>query len=614
MASNIVDEYLVALTYHDDPKELQKLDSFLGSSNRLATAHISGLAKAFLEIDATVTAGFNALGIGALAFVDHAAKSDQQFRLLGERTFQTTQQVRELDAVQKILGADLSQIAFDPELREQAQGLRRNIQEINGALGEGYEDRLKSFRAATFQFGLLRYGIEQVASSSLSTVFDTLAGGPGKAQEKLQQLNDYIAKNFPEISKQVAGYLKPVFNDWIEILKHLQPLFADIGHEALRFIGILTGDSKLQDGKLSIENIGRAVDDVSHGLASFADHITNTLDMVVHLTAAVGDLAHAAFDFAHGDFKKAAGDIGDYKNDLTQANKKLGPVEGGVLGSSTGFAGGAMAGALTGGVSLGPLGIIPGAVLGGGLGALSGGSVGALFGKLKGDAEDPNRLLEATHRATAHLKDIAKLDNYGIDFAGLEKAHKLPEGILKGIALTESQGNQYGPDGKLLRSKAGAEGLFQIMPANAAKDHVDLSDPKQAANEAAKLLADNFKRFGDERLAITAYNEGGGNLNQALQGKHVLPQEAREYAATVQANRALAMNQTPPRPTRDYMERAGQGNAKPPQITQTITIPVTVQGGGDEKKITANIMQEIQRKQNMQMIAALADASGVHNY
>jgi soluble lytic murein transglycosylase-like protein len=90
-------------------------------------------------------------------------------------------------------------------------------------------------------------------------------------------------------------------------------------------------------------------------------------------------------------------------------------------------------------------------------------------------------------------------------------------------------GNRYGVSPKLLAavakvesgydpsavSKAGAQGLMQLMPSTARGLGVrDSFDPEQAINGGAKLLARNLREFKSLPLALAAYNAGGGAVHK----------------------------------------------------------------------------------------------------
>jgi len=96
-------------------------------------------------------------------------------------------------------------------------------------------------------------------------------------------------------------------------------------------------------------------------------------------------------------------------------------------------------------------------------------------------------------------------------------SYGLPE-ELKYLAVVESE---FKPTA---RSRKGAQGLMQFMPATARQYGLvwdsfrdDRLDPFKAADAAARLLADNYARFKDWPLAITAYNFGPGNVQAALE-------------------------------------------------------------------------------------------------
>jgi len=99
-------------------------------------------------------------------------------------------------------------------------------------------------------------------------------------------------------------------------------------------------------------------------------------------------------------------------------------------------------------------------------------------------------------------------------------------------------------------SPAGALGMFQLMPATAKQFGLSLwprdqrRDPDIAARAAAKQLRDLYHQFGDWRLAVAAYNCGGGTVEKALKRHHAtsfadiaphLPAETQMYVPKVEA-------------------------------------------------------------------------------
>ena len=114
----------------------------------------------------------------------------------------------------------------------------------------------------------------------------------------------------------------------------------------------------------------------------------------------------------------------------------------------------------------------------------------------------------------------------------LEETFKLPPGLLRSIAITESGGNPEAVSG------AGAKGLFQFMP-DTAKDFGlkgrDVYDPEKSAQAAARYMSQLMKMFdGDLGKALAAYNWGQGNVMR--KGLGAAPKETREYVPKVLAN------------------------------------------------------------------------------
>lgn len=149
----------------------------------------------------------------------------------------------------------------------------------------------------------------------------------------------------------------------------------------------------------------------------------------------------------------------------------------------------------------------------------------------------------------------------------LEQLYRLPEGLLRSVAITESGGNQFAVSG------AGAKGLFQFMDGTARDMGLrgnDVFDPMKSAQAAAKYLAQLLQaNGGDLNKALASYNWGIGNVQK--HGMALMPQETRNYIPRVMSNMP--------------------GHGRPSEINQQNTYHIY--GGGDARSVGT----EVERRQ-----------------
>ncbi|MEZ0493737.1 NlpC/P60 family protein [Kineococcus sp. TBRC 1896] len=102
----------------------------------------------------------------------------------------------------------------------------------------------------------------------------------------------------------------------------------------------------------------------------------------------------------------------------------------------------------------------------------------------------------------------AKSAPYESAFTAAETTYGLPAGLLRAVAKQESG---FDPTA---RSRAGATGLMQFMPATARGLGIDPTDPFASIDAAGRYLAGHLKTFGSVSLALAAYNAGAGNVKK----------------------------------------------------------------------------------------------------
>ncbi len=118
-----------------------------------------------------------------------------------------------------------------------------------------------------------------------------------------------------------------------------------------------------------------------------------------------------------------------------------------------------------------------------------------------------------------------------------EADYSLPPRLLQAVLWRESRFLSAIIDGRQ-KSRTGAAGVAQFMPATAARFGVNPLDPNSAIPGAASYLRVLFDEFQDWRLAVAGYNAGEGAVRRYA---GVPPfDETRKYVAEILPNAGLA--------------------------------------------------------------------------
>lgn len=118
----------------------------------------------------------------------------------------------------------------------------------------------------------------------------------------------------------------------------------------------------------------------------------------------------------------------------------------------------------------------------------------------------------------------------------VEHSEGIPPDLLARIAFQESSWRMEVITG-IVKSKAGAVGIMQLMPEFFPQAGQDAGQDIQTAGRLLKSL---FNRFGNWQLAVAAYNDGQGNVHAFLKLGRELPAETRTYVAQVMGDVKLA--------------------------------------------------------------------------
>ena len=106
---------------------------------------------------------------------------------------------------------------------------------------------------------------------------------------------------------------------------------------------------------------------------------------------------------------------------------------------------------------------------------------------------------------SSYLQTTASLEK---NFEEAAQKYNVPKNLIKAIAKAESD---FRPDAT---SKAGAQGIMQLMPATARELGVsDSYDPYQNIMGGTKYISQMLQKYdGDISLALAAYNAGSNNV------------------------------------------------------------------------------------------------------
>lgn len=111
----------------------------------------------------------------------------------------------------------------------------------------------------------------------------------------------------------------------------------------------------------------------------------------------------------------------------------------------------------------------------------------------------------------AFRRGLGATTSYDSLVTSLAAQYNVPPSLALAIMQAESSGNPNAV------SSAGAQGLFQIMPANDASLGItNPYDPTQNASGGLNLLSQYYQQFGNWTQALEAYNEGPGALQKQI--------------------------------------------------------------------------------------------------
>jgi hypothetical protein len=357
---NVIREYLVRLGFTTDEPSFRKAEGVISLMERSVNSRASGIAKYLLEAQGAILGAATSISAAILGTVDKVAMADQGYRLLGQSMLMTTESARKMDLVTKGLGASMEQIVWDPELHRRAEIMSADIDRLAGALGPGFEDKMRGIRDLRFELSRLEIAAKFLGMQFASRLFDKLL--PGEAGDKIQRFVDWFERKIPELADKLSDYAVPALKTTWQMLTALWEAAKAAGTAFTNIIGLLSGDTSIMGASFSFENMAKAIQHVGEWMVKFFGWITHAEELLGH--------------FASATALALTGKFAEAGEELKAGLKNLTPGSGAVLGSVAGSIIGGASGAAAGTVA-GPLGMVIGGVSGATLGAVKGAAIGA---------------------------------------------------------------------------------------------------------------------------------------------------------------------------------------------------------------------------------------------
>lgn len=283
--------YLVTLGFQVDQPSLNHFTGIINDVSGLIDHKALNIAKNILKWQISLIGMFAAIAGAVVTAADKVAMADQEYRLFGERMFMDTEHAKSLKIALDALGQPLEAVAFDPELHARFVQLQKDQRLLAKGLGMDYAAVQKGVRDLRFEFTRLEVTAEYILQGTVTQIFKSLGLGSGSLLTTLQHVNDYIIQHAPEWSQKFATYVVPILKDTWHIAKDLVILFELLATHFTNFIGVITGDSKLQSSTFSFDRFAQAIEKVVHWVGVLLDYLIKLEQLLVPIS---GTLAGAA--------------------------------------------------------------------------------------------------------------------------------------------------------------------------------------------------------------------------------------------------------------------------------------------------------------------------------
>jgi len=279
MTPEIIKSYLCELGWNVDNEGQRKFEDALRVAKQsvsMFSGEYAEMAKVVVGAGAAVLTTLTAIATGAVAMGLEVANSDLKMQLLARQMFMSLPAMREMTFALDALGVTARDVMWGPpEIARRYRQLVADTRQVMAELGpEDFEHQMFKIRELEFEFTRIKNLLKLTAMGVVQSLSKALTGDESGLQNKLSGWIDKFIKDIPYIANTIATTLAPVIRDVWAIFKDLGHIVVDIVSPGLRLLGLIFGDPKLLSGKVNIENIGLALQHISHTLRQVADVVT----------------------------------------------------------------------------------------------------------------------------------------------------------------------------------------------------------------------------------------------------------------------------------------------------------------------------------------------------
>lgn len=204
MLGEVIAEYLVELGADVDTSSFAKIDAELAKTGN----NVDGLVKRFTKAGGIITGVLSGFAGGMIGLVGNIAKQDLAMQKYATSMMISTKQAYEMKNALDALGESAADVQLNPELRERYNALVNDNRRMMP--GADFESTQRQVRDILFEFQRLKQEATYILKWIGYYIVKDFAGPLSKAGKSFRELNEYIIRNMPRISREIAdgfGYI-----------------------------------------------------------------------------------------------------------------------------------------------------------------------------------------------------------------------------------------------------------------------------------------------------------------------------------------------------------------------------------------------------------------------